>query len=422
MIGMLKDFLLLAGQSILHRKMRSWLTVIGVFIGITAVVALISIGLGLNKTIDEQVSKVFGVDTFMLVSEGAFGPGRNGGAASEYALDLDALRSIDGVKVAAALRERTGFVVGPTGPDGKAKQGFLTVMGLSSELMTDFSSFTGPLDVEPGGRMFEPGEIDVAVLGSRIAERLGADVGDTITIAGDGDAELQMRVIGIMALSDQPDGSDQGFRMGTGGPDADTIYVPYAAMDRLWGDANDVLITLARVKKGYDVEEVADRVEEELNAGGADITAVTYSDISDAIGTMTSTVSAFLAGIAGIALLVGAVGVMNTMFTSVLERTREIGVMKAVGAKNSHILLIFLIESGMMGLVGGIVGTGLGLGLSAVASAFIGRFFSVRMAVVASPGLILITLAGSFLLGAIAGLWPARRAAKLPPVEALRYE
>jgi len=210
--------------------------------------------------------------------------------------------------------------------------------------------------------------------------------------------------------------------MGAGGPDADTIYVPYAAMDRLWGDANDVLITLARVKKGYDVEEVADRVEEELNAGGADITAVTYSDISDAIGTMTSTVSAFLAGIAGIALLVGAVGVMNTMFTSVLERTREIGVMKAVGAKNSHILLIFLIESGMMGLVGGIVGTGLGLGLSAVASAFIGRFFSVRMAVVASPGLILITLAGSFLLGAIAGLWPARRAAKLPPVEALRYE
>jgi len=119
---------------------------------------------------------------------------------------------------------------------------------------------------------------------------------------------------------------------------------------------------------------------------------------------------------------VGAVGVMNTMFTSVLERTKEIGVMKAVGAKNSHILTIFLIESGLMGFVGGVVGTLAGLGLSALASMFIGRFFGVQMAVVASPSLILITLAGSFSLGAMAGLWPARRASKLPVVDALRYE
>lgn len=110
------------------------------------------------------------------------------------------------------------------------------------------------------------------------------------------------------------------------------------------------------------------------------------------------------------------------MFTSVLERTKEIGVMKAVGAKNGHILSIFLIESGLMGLVGGIVGTLLGLGLSAVASGFVERFFNVDLAVVASPLLIVVTLLGSFGLGAFAGLWPARRAAKLPPVDALRYE
>lgn len=96
--------------------------------------------------------------------------------------------------------------------------------------------------------------------------------------------------------------------------------------------------------------------------------------------------------------------------------------MKAVGAKNVHVWTIFLIESGLMGLVGGIVGTLLGLGLSALASVFIGRFFDVELIVVASPALIIITLLGSFALGALAGLWPAWRASKLPVVDALRYE
>jgi putative ABC transport system permease protein len=421
---MLKDFFLLAAQSIMHRRMRSWLTVIGVFIGITAVVALISIGLGLEQTINEQVSGVFGVDTFIIMDENAFGPGAHGGSADEYALDLDLLKSIEGVKVAAALRERTGFVQGQPDADGNTLQGFLPVMGLSPELMTEFESFTGELLPMPGGRLFEPGDVEVAVLDYEISQRLGVDVGDTILVAGDGSTELNLTIIGIMASPEKDEGATQGgfgmqFRSSS---DGDTISVPYGTMDLLWGPADDVLVTLVRTEPGYDVDDVADRAEESLNARGSEISAVTYTDISEVIGTMTSTISAFLAGIAGISLLVGGVGVMNTMFTSVLERTKEIGVMKAVGAKNGHVLTIFLIESGLMGLVGGIVGTLLGLGLSAVASAFIGRFFGVEMAVVASPMLIAVTLLGSFGLGAFAGLWPARRASKLQVVDALRYE
>jgi putative ABC transport system permease protein len=418
------DFLQLAGRSIVHRKMRSWLTVIGVFIGITAVVALISIGLGLEQTINEQVSGVFGVDTFVIMNENAFGPGAHGGSADEYALDLDLLKSIEGVKVAAALRERTGFVQGQPDADGNTLQGFLPVMGLSPELMTEFESFTGELVPMPGGRLFEPGDVEVAVLDYEISQRLGVDVGDTILVAGDGSAELNLTIIGIMAPPETDEGASQGgfgmqFRSSS---DGDTISVPYETMDLLWGPADDVLVTLVRTEPGYDVDKVADRAEDALKERGSEISAVTYTDISEAIGTMTSTISAFLAGIAGISLLVGGVGVMNTMFTSVLERTKEIGVMKAVGAKNSHVWTIFLIESGLMGLVGGIVGTVLGLGLSALASSFIGRFFEVDMAVVASPSLILITLAGSFALGAFAGLWPAWRASRLLVVDALRYE
>jgi len=193
-------------------------------------------------------------------------------------------------------------------------------------------------------------------------------------------------------------------------------------MELLWPGAQDVRVTLVKIEPGWNVDTVADRVQTHLRAEGAEVSAVTYTDISDAIGTVTSTVSAFLAGIAGISLLVGGVGVMNTMFTSVLERTRDIGIMKAVGASNGNIMFLFIMESGLIGLVGGIVGTVLGLGLSTLTSVLIGGVFDVNVAVVASPVLIIVTLAFSFALGAFAGLWPARRAARLPVVEALRYE
>jgi len=421
---MLKDFLLLAGPSITHRRMRSWLTVIGVFIGITAVVALISIGLGLERTITDQVASVFGVDTFIIMNEDTFGPQAHGpGAAEEYALDLATLRAVEGVKVVAAVRERTGFVQGPPRSDGTPLQGFFPVSGLSPELITEFKSFIGELEVQKGGRLFDVGEEAVAALGSEIAERFQASVGDTLLVVGEGSAELSLTVVGILATVEKDEGARGGFATGMNrSQNKDTIYVPYETMDLLWGPAKDILITVVRVNPGEDVDEVADRVEETLNARGSEISAVTYTDITEVIGTMTSTVSAFLAGIAGISLLVGSVGVMNTMFTSVLERTKEIGVMKAVGAKNSHVLTIFLIESGLMGLVGGIVGILLGLALSTIASSLIGRFFGISLAIVASPTLILSTLVGSFSIGAIAGLWPAWRAAKLPVVDALRYE
>jgi putative ABC transport system permease protein len=414
------DFLRLAAQSIAHRKLRSWLTVIGVFIGITAVVALISIGLGLDKTIKDQVSQVFGVDTFMILSEDAFGPPSGGGDIDEFVLDLSFLRSLDGVRVAAAIREQTGFVQGPPGADGTQKQGFLQVMGLSPELATEFPSFTGDLEVKPGGRLFDEGERDVAVLGHEAAERLGAGVGDPLLIGGANDAEITVTVVGV--LTDQDVAEPSGGFGGGMGPSPDEVYLPFDTMTELWGTAEDVFFALVRTEPGADVDDVADRVEEALNQRGSEITAVTYSDISEQIGQVTTIVSAFLAGIAGISLLVGGVGVMNTMFTSVLERTKEIGVMKAVGAKNSHVLMIFLIESGLMGLVGGVVGTVLGLGLSAVASGFISRFFGVELVVVASPSLIVVTLLGSFAIGAFAGLWPARRAARMSVVDALRYE
>ncbi len=419
---MLRDFLALAASSIAHRRMRSWLTVIGVFIGITAVVALISVGLGLEQTIEDEVAKVFGVDTFVLVPRGAFGRPGTGGNQSQFALDMDWLQNAEGVRTAAAVRQQTGYIEGEPGADGRVVRGFFPVVGLSPELITEFEAFLGPMEIQPGGRLFAPGDEDVAVLGHDMARQLNAQVGDVITVEGESPEDvISLTIVGILTEDSAAGGQQPGFgaRISAGG---DTIFVPYETMEVLWPAAQDVRVTLVKIEPGWNVDTVADRVQAHLRAEGSEVSAVTYTDISDAIGTVTSTVSAFLAGIAGISLLVGGVGVMNTMFTSVLERTRDIGIMKAVGASNGNIMLLFIMESGLIGLVGGVVGTVLGLGLSAVTSAAISRVFEVNVAVVASPVLIVVTLALSFALGAFAGLWPARRAARLPVVEALRYE
>jgi putative ABC transport system permease protein len=414
--GTFRDFLVLAGRSIAHRKIRSWLTVIGIFIGITAVVALISIGLSLQSTMTGQVGKIFGYNTFVIFGQDPFSQ-QSHSSMGAFQLDLGTVKAVEGVVAVAAVREESGFVVGPE------KKGLLPVMGLSPELATEFRSFLMDQTLEKGGRFFQSGDGERVILGGRIAQRLGATLGSTLEIQ-----DRPFEVIGVLTLVEggaesSRGGMGGGFSVGTASAD-DTLYVPFEVMDSLFGPSDTVLLTLVKTADGANVDEVADRVETTLHdLGNEDAVAVTYTDISKQIGTIMGAVSAFLAGLAGISLLVGGVGVMNTMYTSVLERTREIGVMKAIGATNGHVLAIFLIESGLMGLVGGIVGAGLGVGLSVVAGALIRRFVEqVEFVTVISPGLIAATLLFSFFLGAVAGLLPARRAAKLPPVDALRYE
>jgi putative ABC transport system permease protein len=421
---MLREFFRLSAQSILHRKLRSFLAVLGVWIGIMAVVALISIGLSLQAMMKGEVSKVFGVDTFVIMDQDMMNQ-QSHGAMKEFALDMETLQGVEGVKTVAAVRQRTAFVQGGVSAEGKAQQGFMPVMGLSPELLTEFSAFTGNLALEPGGRNIETGDVEVAVLGAKVAERLVVGVGDSFLVAGEGTNEIRATVIGILATEEESE-SDQGFASGMSSSTGDTVYIPYATMDRLWPEGNDFLVTAVKILPGYEVEDVADRAETALKAEGSRVSAITSGDITDVIDEMLSYINIFLGGLAAISLVVGGVGVMNTMFTSVLERTKDIGVMKAVGAKNRHILAIFLIESGLIGLFGGIIGTLFGLGLSALVCFALNTFANmpggVSFPFVASPGLIAVTLLGAFAIGAVSGLWPARRGARMPVVDALRYE
>lgn len=393
---MLRDLFRLSLRNIRHRGLRSWLTVIGILIGTAAVVALISIGQGLQRTISAQVERTVGYNTILITSRGLnFG--------QRIRLDIEAIRAIPGVRNAVAVRTETAYVEGPAG------KGFLGVLGYDPAM----EEFVAEMDLSlSSGRPLQgPGEV---LLGSRTAQALGAGVGDKVRIEG-----REFTVVGILRAR-----RAGGFA--TGGLSLqDLLIVSLAELRQLFPGPELVQYAVVRLVDRADMASVREQIQAHLRAVGERNASLTdFEDLTRSIQSMISGVQAFLAGIAGIALLVGGVGVMNTMYTAVLERTREIGILKAIGAKDFQVLLLFLFESGLMGLAGGALGLGLGFGVAWVATIIVSRIFQTptTFSPVLSFALVVGALFFSFLVGAVAGIFPAYRAARLPPVDALRYE
>lgn len=393
---MLRDLFRLSLRNIRHRGLRSWLTVIGILIGTAAVVALISIGQGLQRTISAQVERTVGYNTILITSRGLnFG--------QRIRLDIEALRAIPGVRNAVAVRTETAYVEGPAG------KGFLGVLGYDLAM----EEFVAEMDLSlSSGRPLQgPGEV---LLGSRTAQALGAGVGDKVRIEG-----REFTVVGILRAR-----RAGGFA--TGGLSLqDLLIISLAELRQLFPGPELVQYAVVRLVDRADMASVREQIQAHLRAVGERNASLTdFEDLTRSIQSMISGVQAFLAGIAGIALLVGGVGVMNTMYTAVLERTREIGILKAIGAKDFQVLLLFLFESGLMGLAGGALGLGLGFGVAWVATIIVSRIFQTptTFSPVLSFALVVGALFFSFLVGAVAGIFPAFRAARLPPVDALRYE
>lgn len=412
---MVKDFFALAIKTVLQRRLRSWLTVIGVVIGITAVVALLSLGIGLERTIIQQVEGIFGVDTIMIM--GGHEEAGRGRPPIPRLLDIESLvRQVEGVVVVAPIRSEIGLV-DSVAENGVPIRGFFPVIGIAPEMVTEFRAFIGEFPIAEG-RMLIAGDEGKAVVGYALAERLGVSAGAAIKIEGQSFA-----VIGI--LETYPPEMKAAMGAGAGLEPIrtdDSIFIPFAMMEKVFTGTGAPLF-LAKSGVREDVGIVAERIKAALaEAGVADIALLTFAEISQGIGMMVGAVQGFVSGLAAIALLVGGVGLMNTMYTSVLERTREIGVMKAVGAQNRHILSIFLIESSLIGLVGGIIGVIFGLSLSVGASLLLRHFFEFELLLGISAPLIGGAILFSFLLGALAGTLPARKASKLRPVDAFRYE
>jgi putative ABC transport system permease protein len=377
-------------------RLRSALTMLGVIIGVAAVVLLVALGSGAKQEVEDQVEGLG--SNIIIVVPGKF---ELGSAPSVSRLTLDDV-SLLGRVVGDERRVAVSVASGENVGVGR-RETFVTVNGVNENVPNVFDR---PL---ARGEYITASDVDtrrrVAVLGSTVVRRVCGDVGPLgrqVSIAG-----VRFRVIGVF----EQVGS-------TFGVDRDTeVHIPVTAAQRLFGvDRIDALAVKA--PRADDVEPLQERLTAALQDkyDGEEFSAVTQTQILGAIGRILGLLTLVLAAIAAISLLVGGVGVSNIMLVSVRERTREIGLRKALGARQRDVLLQFLIEAVLLCVVGGVIGIGLGVGGSLLVAAV-----SPLPAVIAwwSP---VLAFAVSAAVGIFFGVAPARRAGRLDPVEALRSE
>jgi putative ABC transport system permease protein len=379
-------------------RLRAALTMLGVIIGVASVVALVGVGQGTTSNITERLSSL-GTNLLTISAAGA-----NGGASSTLTTaDADAIRDVPGV-AGVAPESQTQAVVGADGETTTT-----SVVGTTADYV-DVRAY----DVWQGSFLTDTAverDLRVAVLGSTTADDLGLDassIGSQITIGG-----LPFQLIGIL----QPKGG-AGFQ----DPD-DQVMVPIGVVHKSFVGGDGVRTIGVSVAD----QDRMSTVQAELSAllrtrhdlaptDDDDFSIFDQSQLLETANAISGTLTLLLGGIASISLIVGGIGIMNIMLVSVRERTREIGIRKAVGARRRDILAQFLIEALTLSGLGGLIGIAVGLGVSALIS----RVGNIAFAT--SPTTLAVAFLFSLGVGIVFGVWPARQAARLDPISALRYE
>ncbi len=430
-----KDVFSYSFSAIKLRKLRAGLTVLGIVIGITAIVALLSITQGFSTTITGQLERGLSTDTLIVVpGSGVLGGGGGGGAGlggggglgggptitlyANYTDQINAIPSIQNdIVTSIAILQQPGYITNSTGQ--------LVAVTLTGINFTAFQQIYPTTFVAASGTVpSNPSNTDM-VVGSRVSNLRN---NGTIFIASNDEVTVTTKVpfvnetytahvTGVL-------GSIGGFSIG--GPSDTGVYIPLAQAEQQFGSsqASEIIVKL----KSSD-QATIDAVSKAItNQFGGEVSVISSTAVVSLLSTIISTISLFLGGIAAISLLVAGVGIMNIMIVSLIERTREIGILKALGMKSRTVLGIFLTESAIIGLIGAVVGIVLGWGLANVVSLFLGRGGliggggALSIKPVLTPEVLLMALGFGIGVSIIFALYPAWRASKLKPVDALRYE
>jgi putative ABC transport system permease protein len=397
-----RECLNIAFRNMSQRRTRSTLTIVGIVIGIAAVVALISIGLGATSSITSQLGGLGG--NKLIVFPGTFGGGFGAPSSPKQITDKEVklVSNVQGIEVAAGLLTE-GLQI-----NYRTQTYSASVMGADPKLVEHLFGQVQGFSIG-SGRFLREGDKNDIVIGYIIATKVFHNqvmVGNKFKIN-----KTDFKIVGITKET----GLSQNDNL---------ILMPIDSLRSISGaPTNTFTYIISSVQDINNIDQTAKRVQTKLDNtyGKKSFTALTTSQLASNISAIFSALTVLLAGIAGISLVVAAVGISNTMLMSVMERTREIGVMKAIGATSKSIIEIFLTEAMLIGFLGGVAGVGLGYLVSLIINQSSVSFgFALTTSV---PWYLAVGGVGlAVLVGTTSGLIPARKAAKLQPVEALRYE
>ncbi|GAC1601130.1 MAG: ABC transporter permease [Candidatus Saccharimonadales bacterium] len=401
---MFLENLKMAFASLRNAKLRSFLTMLGIIIGVAAVVSILAIGAGVKQAVQDQIVGVVNANAIAVTSgksAGKAGGASSLGASTLTLTDIDYLSKLDHVQAVAPMSLISGNVANGS------------TVSASQLLLATTPAFAGTQTLKfESGRFLNDSDKNqpVAVLGGAAKTDLfGKDdaLGKTITIRG-----TKFTVIGVLKSSDAAASSFSA------GPSLENaVYLPIDTATKITGSAPSIVRILVQVDKTDNVNGVAAAMKSKLKAGHGgqeDFTVLTQKDILSTVDTILSLLTTFIVAIASISLLVGGIGIMNIMLVSVTERTREIGLRKAIGASSATVLSQFLIEAVVLSIIGGALGIVVAVAQATVAGKL------AKITPVFTPEAIGLAVGVSAAVGIVFGITPAIKAARKRPIQALK--
>lgn len=395
---MLREYIKLAWYSLGHNKMRTVLSLLGIIIGVASVITIITLGQSASRSIQSDIAAA-GTETITV-----FARSQDKDVQQQFTLSLGEkmMRNVDGIAAVIPMNQyQTSYRFREMTSSG-------TISGVTANY-ADILDYTAD-----EGRFFTDAENEslrqVAVLGASVADELFPNGGavDSFLQIYRGNEAKSYRIIGVM----QEKSASFNLQFDQ------TVYIPFNTFSTRLRSLDYVQNYIIRAQGDADVLDVSDKVESYLNrlVGDDNFHLFSPSTLAEMASSVTDTLSNVLAGIAAISLLVGGIGIMNIMLVSVAERTREIGVRKAIGASPGNIMGQFLVEAMTITLIGGILGIILGVVISQVSVGFLDWDIYYNF------GVYVLVAGFSIAVGVFFGWYPARKAAKLDPIEALNYE